>query len=258
MTNHNLLSYYLTKLITFGTNFYLILFNFLFMRSVVLLLCFLGVGLISCNKEEVVPESSESSITTVSLDELTLSDLSTENSFRANSALDLYKVHRSKGSISDDGTLKKLKWDISFDAETREVSGATGKYIFKNRQFSFDLDIKSICTCIVDNKESRAINVLEISKINDANNAGSIIKEGNYIAFVTEDGSKVGNPDKYPRDINVFNRNNLLRSLAQFNFARGEKDICPFLADIFKIQDDFKSNAVNIPSDDWLRIRGVN
>lgn len=232
--------------------------------------------LISCNKSELdSPNDTElafmfltedlqletQTINTVNID---LSETASTNTIDARSDInEKFEINRSRGSISDfdSRNIKKLKWDIEFNAKTNKVSGSGRfKLVANDGEFDWDLELEALCTEVWGKNNDKALNLFKVVKANSIGTnklwrrAWGNLDTAPFILF----NSKDGNTDKISGfafvEAPTLNTNLRANDLTK-------DDRCHFLVNTL---DDipFTNTGANptsvIPDDDWLIVKGLN
>jgi len=167
------------------------------------------------------------------------------------------RYHRSKGSISNDGILKRLKWDVTHDYEYNKPSGQVNKFVIQDGHKVLDLEMKVVCNYVSEYDRSEAIFMGRVTKINEQHADFSWIEKGDFIYFSMTDGGGAGKAD-YLSGFNIVNRRVLDDALAEFYLVR--RDFCFMVGYFDDIIDDYLrlGNQYRIPSDDWLIVKDFN
>lgn len=167
------------------------------------------------------------------------------------------RYHRSQGSISNNGILKRLKWDVTHDYEYNKPSGQVNKFVIQDGHKVLDLDMKVVCNYVSEYDRSEAIFMGRVTEINEQHPYFNWVKKGDFIYFSMTDGGEADKTD-YLSGFNIVSRRVLDDALADFNFVR--RDFCFMVGYFDNVIDDYLrlGDQYSIPSDDWLKVRDFN
>jgi len=135
-----------------------------------------------------------------------------------------FRYHESDGEILNAGHIKRLRWYVTHDYATGEVTGKVNKFRLKTdlgEIFDFDLDV--VCNFVNGNKGNIGVFMGEITDINEVP-AGyqHHIKEGDFVYFSLRNGRPPVFKD-YISDILIITPAELESIIGEPGF---EKELC--------------------------------